>query len=370
MKNFSKIYKYFLILFFKIYYGKLVFKNFDEKKYLSTKIVKIKNNNYKIYEINNCRVYTNTIDVAFIKNNHVLEKPSFQVRGNKYVKVTKNIVFTKGTPKFKKKINNRVFSLLSGVDASNNYYHWFFYCLPRFFLLSKFYKFNKNDFFLVPSTKHNYQKQSLNLLKISNLLDASNLKHIEADKIVCIDCVGKNIVDPSKPSFLKHQAKWLVKDFKFYFKKEMSVRSRKNNLKIYINRTGLSNVTRDITNKNDLIYYLKNNNFKIVDPSKLDFLKQIELFKSSRLIVGRHGAGLTNVIFCKKGTKIIELNNKNTENLYKNIIKAFDLNYYSLNSNMVVSNGTKKPWDGSINIDIKKLSKVIGYPYVLDSYKQ
>ena len=353
MKNFSKIYKHFLILFFKLYHGNLIFKNFNENKYFSTKKIKFENNTYKVYEIDNCRVYTNTLDVAFIKNNHVLEAPSFQVRDDEYVKVTKNVVFKKGTPKLQKKINNRVFSLLCGVDAGNNFFHWFFDCLPRFFLLSKFYKFTKDDFFLVPSTKHDYQKQSLNLLNISNFIDASDLKHVKVNKIICIDCVGRNI---SK----LHPTKWLVNNFRFYFKIPMNKKSKKKNLKIFINRTGSSSVMRDIINKDDLIDYLKNKNFMIIDPSKLDFLQQIKIFNSSKIIIGLYGAGLTNVIFCKKGTTIIELKNNYTDNVYKNISKAFNLKYYNLISNKVASDGSKRSWDGHIDVNIKKLSKITG----------
>ena len=117
---------------------------------------------------------------------------------------------------------------------------------------------------------------------------------------------------------------------------------------------------RDIINKDDLIDYLKNKNFMIIDPSKLDFLQQIKIFNSSKIIIGLYGAGLTNVIFCKKGTTIIELKNNYTDNVYKNISKAFNLKYYNLISNKVVSDGSKRSWDGHIDVNIKKLSKITG----------
>jgi hypothetical protein len=43
-----------------------------------------------------------------------------------------------------------------------------------------------------------------------------------------------------------------------------------------------------------------------VDTERLSILDQIQLFKQARLIVGSHGAGLTNVIFSERA-EVVEL---------------------------------------------------------------
>ena len=87
---------------------------------------------YKIYTIFNARLYTDTInDTAIIKNNKVISGPSFQIRNVKFEEVDKNIVFSKGTPRFKKRIKGNLFSLLTGGAGNHNYWHWMFDVLPR-----------------------------------------------------------------------------------------------------------------------------------------------------------------------------------------------------------------------------------------------
>jgi capsular polysaccharide biosynthesis protein len=47
--------------------------------------------------------------------------------------------------------------------------------------------------------------------------------------------------------------------------------------------------------------------FKLIDPSKLSLSQQVEAFSNAEIILGPHGAGLTNIMFCNPGTKVIEI---------------------------------------------------------------
>ena len=70
---------------------------------------------YKIFNIKNGRLYTDTVsDTAFISEDKIVEGPSFQLRNSKNSKISDNIVFKKGTPKIKKNLKGKVFSLLTG----------------------------------------------------------------------------------------------------------------------------------------------------------------------------------------------------------------------------------------------------------------
>ena len=46
--------------------------------------------------------------------------------------------------------------------------------------------------------------------------------------------------------------------------------------------------------------------FRIVEAGRLDFAGQIELFAAADIIIGAHGAGLANMVFCAPGTTVIE----------------------------------------------------------------
>jgi capsular polysaccharide biosynthesis protein len=43
--------------------------------------------------------------------------------------------------------------------------------------------------------------------------------------------------------------------------------------------------------------------------SRLSFLEQAAIFYTSDIIVGEHGSGLANLVFCREGTKVIEIFN-------------------------------------------------------------
>ena len=53
--------------------------------------------------------------------------------------------------------------------------------------------------------------------------------------------------------------------------------------------------------------------FLIIKLSKLSFNEQIELFNKAKIIIGSHGAGLTNIIFSEPSTQIIEIGNPNVD---------------------------------------------------------
>jgi hypothetical protein len=347
IKIFSKIYKKIIFFFIFRLYGRILTTQNKLNKNLFTKKKSYNGNNYKFFEIKDGRLYTNTSDVAYISNNIIISGPSIQLRENFNKNVNQNITVKNGTPKFYKKINFRVFSLLCGVDANNNYYHWFFDSISKYFIFKKFYKFTNNDFFLTPNLKYNYQIQSLKMLNIKNAINSYNLKHFKVKKLISLNFKHININHPD----------WIVKEMRSSFIPKKY--SNKQSLKIFINRGGISSDARDISNKEELIFFLKNQNFLIIDPSKYSFKDEIKLFNSAKIVVGIYGAALTNVIFCQKKTHIIELKNNKTDALYKNITNKSSLYYHSLISAKINSNSSRRAFDGSIHVDMSKLSKIL-----------
>ena len=67
---------------------------------------------------------------------------------------------------------------------------------------------------------------------------------------------------------------------------------------------------RRLINEDILYEKLKKYGFKKIFFEKLSFEKQIELSKNCKIMLGYHGAGLTNVFFMKPGSECIEIVNK------------------------------------------------------------
>lgn len=64
---------------------------------------------------------------------------------------------------------------------------------------------------------------------------------------------------------------------------------------------------RKILNEDDVFKIFEAKGFKRYELTNLSIEEQIILFHNAEMIAGEHGAGLTNVLFCKPNTRIIEI---------------------------------------------------------------
>ena len=125
-KDIQKIFKNFFYFIFSVFHGKIrgiiLAKNDPRIEILFSDFEnRIK---YRVFKIKNARLYTDRIqDTAIILDNKIVDGPSHQLRPINNANIEKNIVFTKGTPRIKKKITGTVLSLLTGGAGNDNYFH-------------------------------------------------------------------------------------------------------------------------------------------------------------------------------------------------------------------------------------------------------
>ena len=316
---------------------------------------------YKIFFIKNSRFYTDTInDTAFIKDNLIIDGPSFQLRDNKNAQTKENIVFQKGTPRLKKKINGKVLSLLTGGGGNSNYWHWLFDVLPRIFIFSNHADLNEIDYFLFPNLDENFQKESLRILNLplKKCLSSKHYRHFSANEVIATDHPYNFLNEPLVDSL--NIPSWISANLreKFNYKKE----DIKNNLprKFYIDRSDSKSIhakMRTISNENDVIKFLRSNKFSIIKLSDFSFTDQIHLFNQAECVVGLHGAGFANMIFSKPDTKIIELKSYTAGAMFENLAKNNNLNYHCLSVKPKISFNNQL---GEIEINIDLLEEAIG----------
>lgn len=75
--------------------------------------------------------------------------------------------------------------------------------------------------------------------------------------------------------------------------------------RLYIDRRAAAG--RRIPNEDALVDALAQQGFSIVRLERLSVADQVALFRSAQIVVGQHGAGLTNIAFCQPGTIVYEL---------------------------------------------------------------
>ncbi|WP_077873290.1 glycosyltransferase family 61 protein [Escherichia coli] len=76
--------------------------------------------------------------------------------------------------------------------------------------------------------------------------------------------------------------------------------------KIYISRRKSS---RGPLNEFEVENELKELGFDILYAEDLDFAQQVSIFSNASILIGPHGAGLTNILFMPKNSTLIEIFN-------------------------------------------------------------
>jgi len=177
------------------------------------------------------------------------------------------------------------------------YYHWMLEVLPRLGLLQE--SNLDYDYLYLPFTLP-YMKESLELLGVdlSTVIQprGENL-YIEADELIV----------PSAASAFRYSSQFAI-DFlrnKFIPLAQSSFDSSQFSKKVFISRH--ENSIRRIKNEDEIFELFREQGFVRYKLEDLSILEQVSLFHNANIIVGEHGAGLTNIVFAQPGTQVIEI---------------------------------------------------------------
>ena len=66
-------------------------------------------------------------------------------------------------------------------------------------------------------------------------------------------------------------------------------------------------LARGVVNDREVVSFLSERGWTVIDPGRLSLARQIRLFAGARAVCGVHGAGLTNIVWCNPGCTVIEL---------------------------------------------------------------
>ena len=334
-KSIQNYFKFFVQVLFKTVYGKIKGKvnPETEKDVEIKKVIVEKNITYKSFIIKNARLYTDTIhDTAVILKNKIVDQASFQLRENVNVDCEENIIFSKGTPRFKKNLKGTVLSLLTGGGGNSNYWHWLFDVLPRIHLVNNFLKSENINYFLFPDLKEKFQTETLNILEIpkEKRISSQNYRHLFANQIVVTEHPYNILNDPDKDSL--NIPYWILSFLREKFLRK-NISSNKFPKKFYIDRSDSKSGhkgMRTILNETEVKKTLENLGYKFLVLSDYHFSDQVKIFNEAESIVGLHGAGFANVVFCKPNTKILELQSNTAGEIIKNISEKNKLDYKAI----------------------------------------
>lgn len=179
-----------------------------------------------------------------------------------------------------------------GYNYGHGYYHWMLEVLPRLEILRQA-KMSFDQVYMNPITTR-FQAESLLAADFdhSRALWASDKTHVKAEKLIVPSL-------PSSPGQIPH---WVCSYLRRLFLAEGSIAQTE---KLLISRRKAAR--RRIVNEKQLWDNLKPLGFQEVVLEDYSIREQARLFASAKVIVGTHGAALTNLVFCSPNTQVVEL---------------------------------------------------------------
>lgn len=293
-------------------------------------------NQYRIYTILNA-VYVQHSQVTLLNNEYVIadQHPSYGLGSKKNtIDFYLNKQFFRRSKVF---LETPRVAIISSKN-SRNYFHYIFdeFVKLLFLMDAGFQNFSILTFV----GKEHLLNQILNFLNLNLPVIELNAKQ---------DYFISEVLLPDYPSKNETITKRKIELFNKFFSFDQSQPSDEL---IYISREDA--LIRRLSNEKELITLLQPFGFRTVLLANLSFEAQVQLFRRARTIIAPHGAGLTNLLFCKSGVKVIELIPSNKyflPNLFETLCVLKEIEYKAIIG--VVTNSIHNDF----SIDLLQLEK-------------
>jgi len=191
-------------------------------------------------------------------------------------------------------LNGRI-AIAVTPEARGNYYHWLLDLVPRVLLLKHAAQnFSNYDALLLNGSRANYEGEILTALGVPpekvRYVDSRDRFQIASAVIPSMDI---NVIAP----------------WKVYGLRDLPFSGKQNqHRRLYLSRVRAA--VRRIANENEISEVLRHRNFEIIEPENLSWREQANLFAGASVIVAPHGAALANIVFCKPGTRVVEISTR------------------------------------------------------------
>lgn len=198
-----------------------------------------------------------------------------------------------------------------------NYYHWTAECLPKLLWLSNEHILEpENVTITLPAEPPSWMTQSLEILGFD--------EYTEVEKGVI---TAKEMIVPSGSEPSPEECRW----FRDRALDGIDVSNNRDN-RIYVSREKANR--RRVVNRDEVMAVLSEFGFESYVLEDLTVLEQAKLFANAEIVVGPHGAGLTNLMY-SRDTAVIELFGPQKKTTYYRLSKSLGFEYRSITGKKV-----------------------------------
>ncbi len=232
--------------------------------------------------------------------------------------------------------------------GSNVYYHWMLDVLPRILMLKESVYWDSIDHFIINYKGLPFQKETLQWLGI----DESRI--VNSNKNWDFHVAAEVLYIPSLPSKLNEINRFECGLLKKYFAPADTHADKDGTAgRIYISRKNAGN--RTVVNEEELINVLLDHGFRVVEMERLSVAAQIGIFANASVITGPHGSAFANIVFCRPGTKLIEIMPEtNIVTCFYGIASQLNLSYFAFIDEGVPINDSAKNDNIKLNTAVFK----------------
>ncbi|WP_274362159.1 glycosyltransferase family 61 protein [Paenibacillus thermotolerans] len=248
-----------------------------------------------------------------------------------------------------------------GVAAnagSDNYFHWLLDTLPRIELLRKCDRTIDKYLFRGEGWKP-FHNELLDLLGIpaEKRMFTNDTFYLKARRLVVPSLAGRFTWENGYPQPIAY-AKRAVDFLRNELLGRLDISESEKGRRLFISRANASR--RKLVNEDEIYRIVRPLGFRLVSSESMPVAEQIKLFASAEAVVAPHGAGLANIVFCRPGTKVIELFCRNyTPGYFWMLSNHASLDYYYLTGEE--ARLPKHRWEGAVDyrIDPRRFKDVL-----------
>ncbi|MFE1600459.1 glycosyltransferase family 61 protein [Methylobacterium sp. ID0610] len=189
----------------------------------------------------------------------------------------------------------RALHAMAGV--SGNHYHWMLFFLGRIVLFAEARPDDRRCVVLLPDYLNAVQRRSAEMVADHYGLTVARLQDgaaVQVDELVFPHQRGSMGVDPH-PAVMKT----------FVLIRNATARTVGEGAKrLYISRA--DSALRRLENEAEVEDLLSGHGFRVIRLAGATLEEQVAALADARVVIGPHGAGMTNVAFCRPGAKVLE----------------------------------------------------------------
>jgi hypothetical protein len=228
-------------------------------------------------------------------------------------------------------------------ESANNPWHVWIDMISKFRLLEKKYGVNfENQIYIISQKSEYFEKIAKELFPNLKYMVMPENTTWHFDHLIVPSMSNSNdgIVTPELPTWLR---------------RKFAPRGKKQTKKVWISRK--NSLTRNIVNEEEVFLILKG--WTMAKLETMSFQEQMNLFAEAEVVVGPHGAGLVNLLWCYPKTKVIEFQDVKmlSKKVYPLLAHHLDLEHktYTTSTIPVSTKGDKKP------IGVKRKNDLINF---------